>query len=179
MAYDPLFLRRYRDFAAYNAWANRRLYAAAAELSDEQFRADRGAFFASVHGTLNHLLVADRIWLRRFTGEGESYPRLDVILLEARPELARAREAEDARIVRYIDGLTETDLLAGLRYGNMAGKRFVHPLATVLDHFFNHQTHHRGQVHGLISSFLGNEATPSLDLLLYQREVGLASPEAA
>jgi uncharacterized damage-inducible protein DinB len=179
MASDPLFLRSYRDFAAYNAWANRRLYAAAAELSDEQFRADRGAFFASVRGTLNHLLVADRIWMRRFTGEGETYPRLDVVLFVALPELAEAREAEDARIVLYIDGLTETDLLAGMRYGNMAGKRFVHPLATVLDHFFNHQTHHRGQAHGLISGFLGNDATPSLDLLLYQREVGLASPEPA
>jgi len=179
MASDPLFLRRYRDFAAYNAWANRRLYAAAAELDDAQFRADRGAFFASVHGTLNHLLVADRIWLHRFNGEGETYPRLDVILFEALPELASARETEDARIALYVGGLTEGDLLSDLRYGNVAGKRFVHPLATVLDHFFNHQTHHRGQVHGLISSFLGNEATPSLDLLLYQREIGLASPEAA
>jgi uncharacterized damage-inducible protein DinB len=60
----PLF----NMLAAYNGWANRRLYAAAAELPDEAYRADRGAFFKSVHGTLNHLLVADRIWMKRFTG---------------------------------------------------------------------------------------------------------------
>ena len=59
---------RYTMFAAYNAWANERLYDAAAQLSDADYRADRGAFFKSVHGTLNHLLIGDRIWMRRFTG---------------------------------------------------------------------------------------------------------------
>lgn len=179
MATDSLFMRRYRDFAAYNAWANRRLYAAAARLSEAQFRADRGAFFASVCGTLNHLLAADGIWMRRFTGTGAAPSRLDVILFEALPELAEARQAEDVRISLYIEGLTEAELTAELRYGNMSGTRFVHPLATVLDHFFNHQTHHRGQVHCLVSGFLGNEAAPPLDLLFYQREVGIAVPEGA
>jgi len=179
MASDPLFLRRYRDFAAYNGWANRRLYAAAAALSDEQYRADRGAFFTSVHGTLNHLLVTDCIWMHRFTGEGETYPRLDIVLAESLPELTRLREAQDARIAGFIESLDEARLVGELHYANTAGARFVHPLATVLDHFFNHQTHHRGQAHALISHFLGNAATPSLDLLLYQREIGLASPEAA
>ncbi len=78
--------------AAYNAWANRRLYDAAAALPDADYRADRGAFFKSVHGTLNHLLVADRIWMRRFTGEGEHPNRLDAILFEDVSEL-RARAA--------------------------------------------------------------------------------------
>ena len=75
--------------ARYNAWANGRVYDAAAALTDAQYRADRGAFFKSVHGTLNHLLVADRIWMRRFTGEGEAPSRLDAILFETSGETAR------------------------------------------------------------------------------------------
>ncbi len=73
---------RYRMFAGYNAWANERLYAAAAKLTDAEYRADRGAFFKSVHGTLNHLLVGDRIWMQRFTGQGEAPARLDTILFD-------------------------------------------------------------------------------------------------
>ncbi len=85
----------YRMFGSYNEWANRRLYEAAARLSVEQYRADRGAFFKSVHGTLNHLLVTDRIWMQRFTGEGEAPTRLDAILFETFDELRAARVAED------------------------------------------------------------------------------------
>ena len=79
-----------RRLARYNAWANRRLYDAAAELSDEDYRADRGAFFKSMHGTLNHLLTADRVWMHRFTGQGPSPERLDMIQHEQLADL-RAR----------------------------------------------------------------------------------------
>jgi len=71
---------RYQMFAGYNAWCNERLYDAAAQVPDADYRADRGAFFKSLHGTLNHLLVGDRIWMRRFTGAGEQPPSLDTIL---------------------------------------------------------------------------------------------------
>ena len=82
----------YTSFAGYNAWANRRLYDAAAQLSDAEYRADKGAFFKSMHGTLNHLLTTDRIWMKRFTGEGEAPDRLDTILHERLADLApRAR----------------------------------------------------------------------------------------
>ena len=69
-------------FAAYNQWANNRIYAAAAELTDEEFNRDTGAFFGSLMGTLNHLLATDRIWMKRFTGQGEAPSRLDAILHE-------------------------------------------------------------------------------------------------
>jgi len=82
---------RLRTLARYNAWANHHLYAAAAALPDEQYRADRGAFFKSVHGTLNHLLATDRIWMRRFTGEGAAPDRLDAILFDDLPSLHAAR----------------------------------------------------------------------------------------
>ena len=82
----------YVTFAGYNAWANRRLYDAAALLSDGEYRADKGAFFKSMHGTLNHLLATDRIWMKRFTGEGEAPDRLDAIVHERLADLrARAR----------------------------------------------------------------------------------------
>ncbi|MCS0493612.1 DinB family protein [Ancylobacter sp. MQZ15Z-1] len=174
---NDLAVGRYRQFAGYNAWANRRLYAAAAALSDEQYRAERGAFFGSVHGTLNHLLVTDRIWMRRITGSGEAPDRLDAILFDTLPELATARHVEDERISAFVDTLSDCVLMADLHYANMSGKPFVQPVAGVLDHLFNHQTHHRGQAHCLISGFLGNAATPSLDLLMFQREAGLAHAE--
>jgi uncharacterized damage-inducible protein DinB len=88
--------------AAYNAWANRRLYDAVGALSDAQYREDTGLFFGSLHGTLNHLLVADRIWMRRFTGEGEAPDRLDAILHEGLAELRAARGEEDHRITGWI-----------------------------------------------------------------------------
>lgn len=157
--------------AAYNAWANRRLYDAAAALPDADYRADRGAFFKSVHGTLNHLLVADRIWMRRFTGEGEAPSRLDAILFEELPALRAAREAEDQRISGYAAGLSETDLAGPFRYRTISNPREIEqPLAPALLHFFNHQTHHRGQVHCLLTGLTGE--APSLDLLVYQRETG-------
>jgi uncharacterized damage-inducible protein DinB len=158
-------------FAAYNAWANRRLYDAAARLSEAEYRQDRGAFFRSMHGTLNHLLVGDRIWMRRFTGEGEAPRRLDAILFEDLSSLRAAREAEDARIARYGRGLDEAEFAGTIRYRLITRPEDVEqPLAPALAHFFNHQTHHRGQAHGILTGF-GAKA-PELDLLLYQREIG-------
>jgi uncharacterized damage-inducible protein DinB len=165
-------LNHFPMLAAYNAWANRRLFGAAEKLPDADYRADRGAFFKSVHGTLNHLLVADRLWMRRFTGEGDVADRLDAILFEDLAALRRAREAEDERILRYIDRLTEADLAARFRYRTLSNPQEIEqPLAPALVHFFNHQTHHRGQVHCLLTGLTGN--APSLDLLLLQRETGI------
>src|ERR1700738_2111983 len=106
----------YRMFGHYNAWANGRLYEAVARLSTEQYRSDRGAFFKSVHGTLNHLLVADRVWMRRFTGQGDAPDRLDAILFEQLDALREARVAEDARIVAYVAALDEAALAGIITY---------------------------------------------------------------
>jgi len=165
---------RYQMFAAYNSWCNGRLYDAAATLSDDDYRADRGAYFKSVHGTLNHLLVGDRIWMRRFTGVGEMPPSLDAILYDDFDVLRAARRVQDTLITRYIDGLSESDLLGALRYRTVVRPQSIEqPLAPALDHFFNHQTHHRGQAHCLLSSVIGNERTPSFDLIIFQRETGI------
>ncbi|MEN0075293.1 MAG: DinB family protein [Paracraurococcus sp.] len=158
-----------RTMAAYNAWANRRLYDAAAALPDALYRQPAGAFFGSLHGTLNHLLVADRIWLRRLTGTGDAPERLDAILHATLPGLRRAREVEDARLEDYVAGLTAEDLAASFAYATTSGTPQRQPRWEVLSHLFNHQTHHRGQAHAILTR-LGIAEPPSLDLLLMQRE---------
>lgn len=158
----------FAQFAAYNAWANRRLYDAAASLSELEYRADKGAFFKSMHGTLNHLLATDRIWMQRFTGEGEAPQRLDTILHEHFDELRAAREAEDSRIVAYVDGLDGERLAGTIRYRRVSTpEEFVQPLKPALDHWFNHQTHHRGQAHAILTAL--DKTAPELDLLFFQR----------
>jgi uncharacterized damage-inducible protein DinB len=164
---------RYRMFAGYNAWCNERLYDAAAKVSDADYRADRGAFFKSLHGTLNHLLVGDRIWMQRFTGAGELPNSLDAILFEDFVSLRAARRAEDEAISRYVEALSDDDLGRKIRYRTFSNPADIEQvLAPALDHFFNHQTHHRGQAHALLSAVIGTGATPSFDLIIYQRETG-------
>lgn len=141
-----------RDMAFYNRWMNRRLYAVCAELSDAERREDRGAFFKSIHGTLNHLLLADRLWLGRFLGEPFLVDSLDQELYHEFDALRSAREETDEGIVRWAATLTDDSLAGTLRYTstvNPAPRRYEMWLAVA--HFFNHQTHHRGQLTALLS----------------------------
>jgi uncharacterized damage-inducible protein DinB len=166
----------FRQLADYNHWANRRIYAAALAMPDEQYRRSTGVFFGSLHGTLNHLLVADRIWLKRLTGEGEAPNRLDAILFEDRIELTRARMAEDARLTRVINAYSEADLERPVSYHTTSGVPQQQVLKDILLHLFNHQTHHRGHAHACCSIVTGKEPPP-LDLLMFQR--GMPAPEFA
>ena len=168
-------LARYLMFAGYNTWCNERLYDAAAQVADGDYRADRGAFFKSLHGTLNHLLVGDRIWMRRFTAQGAVPPGLDAILYDDFMQLRAARRVEDERILHYVGTLSEDDLVKTIRFRTVVNPQDIEQvLAPALDHFFNHQTHHRGQAHALLSAIIGKERTPSFDLIIYQRQTGLA-----
>jgi uncharacterized damage-inducible protein DinB len=170
---------RYVMFANYNAWCNERLYDAAALLSDADYRADRGAFFKSVHGTLNHLLVTDRIWLKRFSGAGEAPASLDAILFEDFTALRAARKSQDVLINRYIAGLDNERLNGLFSYMTVSNPRKIEqPLSPALDHWFNHQTHHRGQAHCLLTGLVGNAGAPSFDLIMFQRETGMGMGKA-
>ncbi len=164
-------------FAAYNRWANERLYGAARALSDADYRRPRGAFFGSLHGTLNHLVVADRMWMRRFTGSGPLQMRLDEILFESLDDLQAARRAEDQRIIDYVESLTEADIAGTFTYRTVTNPRDItQARGPALAHFFNHQTHHRGQAHCLVTGIAGNAAMSSLDLIWFQRETGIGLP---
>jgi uncharacterized damage-inducible protein DinB len=164
--------QHFQMMAGYNRWANERVYAAAQNLPDADYRADRGAFFGSVHRTLNHILVGDRIWMHRFTGAGQTYSELDSVPHDGFQLLRADRIAEDERIAGWIDGLSEDQLAGAFSYRTISNSADIsQPLAPALTHFFNHQTHHRGQVHALLSG-LGVDP-PSLDLIAFQRETGI------
>jgi len=159
----------FSTMARYNAWANARLYAAARGLPDESYRKNVGAYFDSLHGTLNHLLVTDRIWMRRMTGSGDHPARLNAVLFDDLPSLEAARKAEDDRIIRYVDGLSEEDIGKDLSYATTKGVPHRNPLGEVLAHLFNHQTHHRGQAHAILT-VLGVREPQPLDLLAMFRD---------
>jgi uncharacterized damage-inducible protein DinB len=155
--------------AKYNAWANTRLYRMAGQLSDEQYHRDVSAYFKSLHGTLNHLLVADRIWMWRMTGTGVAPTRLDAILFDNLAALSEARRAEDERLRSFTDNLTDAELEAALEYRMLNGSSQQQKLREVLAHLFNHQTHHRGQAHAILT-VLGVKEPESLDVLWMFRE---------
>ena len=162
----------FKMMASYNGWCNERLYEAAAGLSDADYRADLGAFFKSVHGTFNHILVGDRVWLSRFTGTGPVPTALDEILYDDFDSLRAARRAEDARIVRFADGLDAGKLASVMQYRalsqpvEVAGRalRSVHRCV-------DHQAQCRGQVTALLTR-LALEA-PCVDLVYFNLETGI------
>jgi len=161
-------------FAAYNAWANSAVYEAAGELTQAERDRDMGSFFKSITGTLNHLLVGDRIWMKRFTGEGQAPASLDTILFADFEPLHAARIAEDKRIVDWINTLDAKALAGRFTYLTVTDMRTISQrLAPALAHLFNHQTHHRGQVHAMLTAL--GQPSLQLDLIYFQRtEVGRA-----
>lgn len=154
--------------ARYNQWANRRLYDCVAAAGEEAFTRPMGAFFGSLCGTLNHILVADCIWLRRITGEGPQPTALNTILHDTLGALRAARDAADDRILATTAWLNAEALAGTLDYRTTAGVAQSNTLSHVLLHVFNHQTHHRAQAHTLLSQ-VGQEA-PVLDLLYFLRD---------
>jgi uncharacterized damage-inducible protein DinB len=160
--------------ARYNAWQNRQLTDALEALPVADLTRDRGAFFGSLHGTLNHLLVADRIWLHRFTGEGPTYTKLDEIIHDDLASLGAARRDEDERIIFFVETLSEAEIAGTFTYMPMSmPEEVTQLLGPVLAHFFNHQTHHRGQAHCLLTEIAGRDGAPPLDLIYFQRETGI------
>lgn len=142
--------------AAYNKWQNTSLYTAAEALDDEARLLDRGSFFKSIHGTLSHLLWGDRMWMSRFAGTPRpTQPDFDGSVQEGGswPELSAARIAMDAEIVGWADGLTDERLAGELSWFSGALQADVSkPMWFCVTHFFNHQTHHRGQVHAMLTA---------------------------
>ncbi|MBY0432195.1 MAG: DinB family protein [Rhodospirillales bacterium] len=157
----------FRTLARYNRWANARLYTACAKLPPEEITKSRPAYFGSILGTLNHVLVGDRAWLGRIEGKDYGIRSLNDVLYDSFSGLLGAREAFDDHIVTVVDGL-EGHLGDTLSYRNMQGEQHATPMTLVLGHLFNHQTHHRGQVHDMLSQT--DMTPPALDLIYYVRE---------
>lgn len=160
--------RHFMMFAAYNQWANEQVFDAAAGLSEEEWQRETGAFFKSLMATLNHLLVADRIWLKRMTATGDAPKTLDVILHGDFAALRAARKVEDKRIIDWIGEVSDAALAGRFTYITVTDMRTVSQrLAPALAHLFNHQTHHRGQAHAILTT-LGRPSVV-LDLVYFQR----------
>lgn len=156
----------FQTLAAYNQWANRCLYNAVAKLAPGEFEKERPAFFRSIKGTLNHILVGDRVWLAHLQGVRSGIDRLDAILYDDLAALRAAREAEDERLAQLLATFDDARLAGTLTYTTLsAPKTFMTPMRFVLGHVFNHQTHHRGQVHDMLSQTAA--APPVLDFLYF------------
>ena len=155
-------LNHFKAMATYNQRSNDILYGACADLADADRRKPRPVFFGSIHATLNHILLGDRIWMARFEGGSAPSTNLDAILFDDFEALRGARRDMDARISNFVEELTLAWLEGTFEYKNNSGKDCADPAAVLLAHFFNHQTHHRGQVHALLSDT--PVAPPSLDL---------------
>ena len=159
--------QHFRTLAHYNVWANVRLYDACAKLSEEAYKKRRAAFFGGIHGVLNHILVGDRIWLARLQGYDAGIERLDVELYDEFAGLREARESEDITISDYVRRLSEDDLVRPIGYRTLDGDPHADGQHALLTHIFNHQTHHRGQAHDLLSQTA--VPPPSLDFIVFLR----------
>jgi uncharacterized damage-inducible protein DinB len=158
--------------AAYNAEMNRRIYTAAGRLTEPARQQQRGAFWGSIHGTLCHLLWGDQMWMSRFDG----WPKPSVIqkqsatLIADFGELSRRRAEADEKISGWAAHVTDAWLAEQqVWFSASVNREMRQPRSLLVAHFFNHQTHHRGQAHTALSQLTGAEPTP-LDLLVMQRE---------
>lgn len=161
---DTSFTDNYRFLAQYNRWFNQRLYAACRALPDDERKRDRGAFFGSIHATLNHIMWGDRLWLQRFAAQGVRFQSLEgdvlavpdgavhgTVLYEDWDELAVQRDRVDAAIEQWVADMPDDFPARTMRYSNTKGIERAHPAWKAMTHFFNHQTHHRGQVTTLLA----------------------------
>jgi uncharacterized damage-inducible protein DinB len=162
-----MMLAHLRRMAHYNRWANERLYAACGQLPAEEYRRPRQAFFGSIYGTLCHILVVDRLWLARFGGEPPPHSKLDDQPYGTLDGLRTARDAEDERIIGLLDATAEDSLEQPVRWRAIGMVGRPDTIETALHlcwlHMFNHQTHHRGQVHDQLSQT--DVSPPALDLI--------------
>ena len=152
-----------RLMANYNGWMNRKVYEAAARLSEAERTRERGAFFGSIHRTLDHVLFGDRAWLGRFTGRAYDISSKDGHLYADFAELLAARRAMDDDILVFADAVTHDWLASETTWtSGMDGETRTRPNAALVTHMFNHQTHHRGQATTLLAQ--AGEDVGSTDL---------------
>ncbi|MCR4376820.1 MAG: DinB family protein [Rhodospirillales bacterium] len=160
--------------ARFNRWANERLFEVIVGLDDATYRKDSGAFFGSIHATLNHLLVVDRVWTSRILGEYHGIESLDQILHDDLTTLTAARRAMDEHLILLVDRLSvglDGGLGKEVLYRTLkGGEKHASPAHHIFLTLFNHQTHHRGQIHCLLTQ-AGIKDLPALDVIVFIREL--------
>lgn len=161
-------LEHLRMMARYNKWANAKLNTAVMSISHDDYMAKREAFFGSIHGGLNHILLVDRIWRGRVEGNPHPADRLDIIVTDDREAFVRERTVEDDILIDFTDSFDEKSLDETVTYSSLIGFTGTDPRRLILAHMFNHATHHRGQIHALLTQVPADP--PPLDLMIYIRE---------
>ena len=149
--------------ARFNRWANGLIYDASATLPDSERKRDRKAFFGSLHNTLDHILLVDRLYTARIEGREHGITRLDQLLYDDFDALRRARQAEDEHLIRLVDGFGEARLPTVVSYKFLDGQPAQTPVELIFLTLFNHQTHHRGQAHNMLSQ--AGIDPPELDII--------------
>ena len=155
--------------ANYNTWVNAQIFQVCRKISDNQYRKDLGAFFGSIHNTLNHILLVDLLYLGRLKGKANDHIHsLKQVLYDDLDSLANARIEVDRKLTEYVQGLSLNDLNRPVRYTRMTGEVCEENVEDILLTLFNHQTHHRGQVHAMLTqSGVENSEMPNIDLVDY------------
>jgi uncharacterized damage-inducible protein DinB len=152
--------------ARFNAWVNERVYDCIAGLTDADYRKDRKAYFGSIRNTLNHLLVVDRAWTCRIKGVDHGIRSLDQILYDDFETLRAARKIEDAALIELVEGLSDEELKRPITYRPMSLEgSFTNRCDRILITLFNHQTHHRGQIHTMLTQ--QDIDLPPLDVIVF------------
>lgn len=179
-----IHLQQFRQFARYNTWFNRRLYELVASLTDEERQRDLGAFFGSIHGTLSHILLTDRMWLGRISKHPHGFRSLEKtplvfeieslaqVLYPSFSDLAVQRRETDTAIEAWVAELTPEVLESDLSYARSTGQAMVAPFWHVVAHLFNHQTHHRGQVTTLLSQLGRDPGSTDFMAIAFMKETG-------
>ncbi|MFV5593017.1 DinB family protein [Acinetobacter junii] len=161
------FKKYFLMLANYNAWANQRLFFVLKDLNEDQINQNCGAYFESLFRTVNHILVADILWFERIHGVVQSQYALDEIVHADLDSLTNARFLKDQSMIAFVQQLNDEAFHGTISY-TRHGQRHTEPLIEVLAHVFNHQIHHRGQLHSMIFQITG--VSLALDLIYFQRE---------
>ena len=146
-----LHLTNFQLLANFNTWANKKIISSCKKLDDTEYKKDRKAFFSSIHGTLNHLLVVDRAYISRIEGKNHDLKSLDQILYENLFQLEEARIKEDKRLVDLVNNLSKESINKEITYKGFEADNQTYTINLVLITLFNHQTLHRGQIHNMLS----------------------------
>ena len=145
------YITNFQLLANFNTWANTKIFFSCKELDDTEYEKDRKAFFSSIHGTLNHLLIVDRAYISRIEGKDHGLRSLDQIIFESLLQLEEARIKEDKRLVDLVNNLSKESIHKEITYKSFETGKQTHTINLILITLFNHQTHHRGQIHNMLS----------------------------
>ena len=161
-------LEHLRLMARYNKWANDRVSTAISAIDEADYMKPRDAFVGSIHGAVNHLLLVDRLWRGRMIGNPYPAAALNEIVCEDRKTFMHERDLENDIIIDFVDGLSSADIEGEFSYTTYSGVDGTDKRRIVLAHMFNHATHHRGQVHALLTQVPSDP--PPLDLIYFMRD---------